>query len=353
MSQQNEFLATVLKHGANHFAGDAANRLLESAPDSQGALRSDDVSLWKNWLAERVEELSAAVSAQKSDIFTEKVRWAGSLFAARNVSSSNVQRALECLRGVLSHELPEGTRSLADEYLRDAVAAAGDTAGHDEAALTADTPEGKLAASYLLTILEGDRHRAISLILDAAEQGATITDLYVRVLGPALREVGQMWVNDEINIADEHFATATTKTVMTRLRAAVGDQPPNGKTVVAAAVQDNQHDLGLLMVADIFEVHGWRTITLGANVPVVDLAQAVETFDADLLLISAALSGQLPAVRDTIRAVRGREPTRDTKVLVGGPAFAGLADLAIQYGADGHAANAIEALEIGNRLVGL
>jgi methanogenic corrinoid protein MtbC1 len=173
------------------------------------------------------------------------------------------------------------------------------------------------------------------------------------VLAPAQREVGRMWLNDEINVAEEHFATATTKMVMSQLSGRAEPQARNGKTVVAASVPDNQHDLGLQMVADVFELHGWRTISLGANVPVPDLVHAVESFQADLLLISAALGKHLTTVRDTIGAMRHHDPTRNTKILVGGTAFAGLADLAEQYGADGHAANATEALDLANRMVGL
>jgi methanogenic corrinoid protein MtbC1 len=107
------------------------------------------------------------------------------------------------------------------------------------------------------------------------------------------------------------------------------------------------------MIADIFETHGWRTISLGANVPIPDLVQAAEAFEADLLLISAALTNHLPALRDSIQAVRHHEPTRDVKILVGGAAFHNVEELASQFGADGYAADALEALDVGNRLVGV
>jgi methanogenic corrinoid protein MtbC1 len=219
--------------------------------------------------------------------------------------------------------------------------------------LAGDTEEGKLAASYLLALLEGDRQQAAAIVRQAASAGWRVSDLYQRVLAPAQREIGRMWLNDEINVAEEHFATATTKMIMSQLRGSEEVLPPNGKTVLAAAVRDNQHDVGLQMVANVFEMHGWRTILLGANVPIPDLVQATEAFQADLLLISAALGKHLTDVRDTIRAIKQYEPTSHAKILVGGTAFAGLADLADQFGADGYAANATDALQLGNRLVGL
>jgi methanogenic corrinoid protein MtbC1 len=265
----------------------------------------------------------------------------------------NIAKAIESLRSVLEKELPEDTQSLANEYLSGAITAIDQEPSHQTAELAADTDEGKLAASYLLALLEGDRQKAISIIHDAASRGWSLTDLYLRVLSPAQAEVGRMWMNDEVNIAEEHLATATTKMVMAQLRGKAELQPPNGKTLIAAAVPGDDHDVGLQMVADVFEIDGWQTISLGANVPTPDLIQAAETFQADLLLISAALANHLTTVRDTIQAVRQYPPTSRIRIMVGGTAFTNVADLAEQYGADGYATNASEALKLANQLVGL
>jgi methanogenic corrinoid protein MtbC1 len=353
MPQPNEFLATLLRRGSSAFAGFAASEMLESQPATAEGLGAELLAPWRAWLADRVEELAVAVSAGKPNLFAEQVRWATSLFAARSVPVQNIETALESLRSVLAKELPENTHSVVSEYLSSAVSAVKSAGSAETAELAGNTNEGKLAASYLLALLEGDRQKAISIIHDATSEGWNVVDLYLRVLAPAQREVGRMWLNDEINVAEEHFATATTKMVMSQLRAVGQALPPNGKTVVAAAVPDNQHDVGIQMVADIFEMHGWRTISLGANVPTSDLVQATETLQADLLLISAALSRHLDAARDTIRAIRQRDQTKDMKVIVGGTAFNGVPDLAEQYGADAYAADATEALQLGNQLVGL
>ena len=353
MPQPNEFLATLLQRGGSAFAGFAAAEMLEAQLVAAEGLGADPLALWKAWLSDRVEELAVAVSAGKPELFAEQVRWAASLFAARSVPVGNIETALESLRTVLAKELPENAYSVANDYLSNAVTALHEAGSRETAELAADTEEGKLAATYLLALLEGDRQKAIAIIHDAASEGWSVADLYLRVLAPAEREIGRMWLNDEINVAEEHLATATTKMVMSQLRGRGQAQPPNGKTVVAAAVPDNQHDVGIQMVADIFEMHGWRTISLGANVPTPDLVQSTETFQADLLLISAALSRHLDAVRDTVRAIRQHDPTKHTKILVGGAAFAGVTDLAEQYGADGYAADATEALQLGNRLVDL
>ena len=178
-------------------------------------------------------------------------------------------------------------------------------------------------------------------------------DLYLRVLQPAQEELGRMWLLGEINVAEEHFATTTTRLVMAQLHAREVCGPSNGKTLVAAAVAGNQHDLGIQVVADLFEMDGWRVIQLGSNVPADDLAQAVEFYQADLVALSVSLATQLPALEEAIAAVRASQRGVTVKILVGGCGMMGTAELAKSKGADDYASNAVEAVARGNALVGL
>ena len=162
-----------------------------------------------------------------------------------------------------------------------------------------------------------------------------------------------MWLLDEINVAEEHCATATTRLVMAQLHAREVCGPANGKTLVAAGVAGNQHDLGIQVVADLFEADGWRVIQLGSNVPADDLAQAVEFYDADLVALSVSLATQLTALEETIAVVRTNGRDAAVKILVGGCGMMGIANVAKSYGADDYASDAPEAVARGNALVGL
>jgi MerR family transcriptional regulator, light-induced transcriptional regulator len=162
-----------------------------------------------------------------------------------------------------------------------------------------------------------------------------------------------MWVLGEINVAEEHFATATTRLVMAQLQARTLGRPANGKTVVAAAVAGNQHDLGIQMVADLFEAGGWRAIQLGANVPGEDLAQAVEFYNADLVALAFAMPNQLPALKDAISAIRASQFGTRVKIIVGGSLMPDATEIVKACGADGFANDALDAISLGNAMVGL
>lgn len=150
-----------------------------------------------------------------------------------------------------------------------------------------------------------------------------------------------------------NLASHTTKMVIGQLLSRAEFQPPSGKTVLTAAVAGNRHDIGLYAATDFFEMAGWRTIQLGADVPIPDLVQAVEFFDVYLLALSASLNIQIETLKSTIRAVRGGSRGNLVKILAGGLAFADADNLPGELGADGYATNPDEAVRLGGHLVGL
>lgn len=353
MSENSEFLARVLKTGARAYAAYASNELLDLHPEAKDGLGPDPFSAWQCWLAVRVEELAAAVAAGQPGLFTSQVHWGKAVLEARGVSAEHFRAALTGLGSVLAKELPEQVRTLAARYLDEALDAFDEQRTDVRARLLPDTAHGRLASTYLLALLEGDRRTASRVILDAIDQPERVRKIYLRVLLPAQEELGRMWLTGEINVAEEHFASHTTKMVMGQLLSHAEFQPRNGKTVLTAAVAGNRHDIGLYAVADFFEMAGWRTIQLGADVPIGDLGQAVGCFDADLLALSASLNVQLETVKSTIQTVRSGPRGNAVKILAGGLAFADSGKLAREMGADGYAANPDEAVRLGCQLVGL
>jgi len=201
--------------------------------------------------------------------------------------------------------------------------------------------------------LEGDARRAMALVLDAARQGRPVRTLYLDVLVPALTETGRMWLVGESCVAEEHFVTATTVSLVHRLMTVAEAAPPNGKTAVVAAVEGNRHDVAAQMLANLLELEGWRVIRLGADVPVVEVVVAVRAFEADALLLSASLGTQLEALRQTVREVRATAGDTGVKVLVGGAALAPASQFASRLGADATPGDVGEAVATAARLVGL
>lgn len=351
MDQTNEFAAAILRKTTGALAACAADDLLKAQPEAGKHFGTDPFEAWKNCLARRLEELSAAVAVSRPEIFVEQYQWSVTAGCARGARASDFRAAMESLRTVLERELPDRARAHVLAVVDKVLEAPDCDTAVQPSGFSVDSDEQRLSASYTLAVLEGNRRRAIQMLLDAAESGMRVEDIYVRVLIPAQREIGRMWQAAEINIAEEHFATETTRTAISRLYAHAHIRPPNGKTVISAAITDNDHCVALDVISNLFEFDGWRVITLGKSMPLTDLVQAVAFFEADLLALSVALRIQLPQVQACVEAVRRGQ--RPVKILVGGTAFDGQGDLALELGADRYGATAEEAIAAGRELVGL
>lgn len=195
---------------------------------------------------------------------------------------------------------------------------------------------------YMTALQEGNNQQALYVVRSALAQGIDVRDLYLDVLQPALYEVGRLWENESLTIAQEHLATAMTQRVMAQLHAqAFGRPAPGrmivsalGRTLIAACVSGEQHELGLRMVADFFEIEGWDVYYLGANVPARDIVRMVNTQKADLLAISVTTVNNLVRAGELIRAVRISPIGPYVKILIGGQPFNRTPELYTALGAD-------------------
>lgn len=353
MNQNNRMSARYIVHSARPLAGYAASEFLQACPELAAHLGPGASERWRQVFVQLLEELSVSLFANRPGMFVDYAAWMRGLLRSRDLPDGGLESAMQTLCEVLTAELPAAAAAAAIDVCHKALDALKTTAAVVDVPLSADTADGRLACGYLLALLEGDGDRATRLILEAAEAKTPVSVLYMNVLIPAQQEAGRMWHNAEINIAEEHFTTATTRSVMARLAGYAVRKAPNGKTILTSSVSGNQHDLGMQAVAEFFGMDGWRVIQLGADLPMHDLAQAVDFYQADLVGLSVTLRPQIPLLAKTIEAIRGGGHGETVKILVGGRAFLGNTDLPAILGADGYASNPIEAVAVGNALVGL
>jgi len=351
MTRPNAFAAELLEASASAYAAGAASRLLADVPAIKARYGTGAAASWKTYYVQRLMELAAAVRVGAPAAFAARAVWQHKAFAARALDTADVAASLARLRSVLIEELPAEAGALCASYVDRASAALLMGIAPDSSELDPSDPSGALALKYLAACLEGDPRRAIALIVDAFKTTDSLERIYLDVIFPALREIGRMWHGAEATIAEERVVTETTRRLMCLLTSARARSADVGRTVVAAAVAGNAHDIGVRAVADFFEVAGWRSLCLGPDVPPAEIATAVQYFGADLVVLATTLTTQLRSLEQTIAAIRsgGGE---SVKILVGGSALTEAPELWRQLGADGYAA-AADAVRAGSELVGL
>lgn len=206
---------------------------------------------------------------------------------------------------------------------------------------------------YLKALRKGNRQYALSVALQALEEGIDLCDLYVEVFQPAMHEIGQLWEANQLTVAQEHLATAITQSVMAQLYAHLPPSPPNHLTMVATCIGSELHELGIRMVADLFELEGWDVYYLGANVPTEDVVSMVNERRADLLAISVTLNTHVPYARELIQAVRASPIGSHIKIMVGGQPINRSPTISRAIGADTTASDAREAIKRAKELFGI
>ena len=116
----------------------------------------------------------------------------------------------------------------------------------------------------------------------------------------------------------------------------------DGGQVFLGGLADEQHSLGLAMVAEFFVQDGWG-VTVGPPLGLEEIGDAVAARWYDVVGLASALQERVPRVAEAITAVRRRSCNPDVVVLVGGQAFAGRRELVTEVGADGWAPDAVQA----------
>lgn len=341
--KSTRFTATLLRQGAGGFAGLIAGRTLARI----GVERDGEFDAWREHFRTLVLELAAAVDDGSSDQFARQVEWTRAAFVERGLETEALQVGLAAVGEVLEEELPPQALDPIPSFLR---AAQLEIEASPRASEPEDSPYASLVEGFLDDLRGWDAAAGTHRVLDTiARGGLTVADALEEVLPAILREVGRRWHTAAVNVAGEHFTTQTVGRLIGRL---VELGPPlerEAPKVLLSMIAGDAHELGLRIVAALFELDGWRTVCLGANTPIEDLTQCAQEFDPDLVALGATLNTQRAVVARAIERLRAERPGQ--AVLVGGSAFAGLSETAGEVGADAHATSPRDAVRRARALL--
>ena len=193
----------------------------------------------------------------------------------------------------------------------------------------------------------GDEAGSWSIVQSAVANGIEPAELYIDVLTPALRTIGDRWVRGELSVADEHQASVVVSRIIGRLGPRFTRPGRSRGTVVLGAAPGDQHGLPSALFADLLRGAGFTVADLGADTPVASFVDAAR--DAERLVavgVTVTTPGNQDAVADTIRALR---EVTDVPIVVGGHGLDS-PDQASALGADHWTTDARQALALFDEL---
>lgn len=217
--------------------------------------------------------------------------------------------------------------------------------------MTTDLTE--LKTRYVAAQLAGDRREALRLVLaEGIEKGATVLEVQLQVIQEAQREIGRLWQENTISIAQEHMATAISNMALSHIYDFASRAPANGKKIVVACVEGELHDFPARLVSDALDLAGFEVRYLGASVPTDSLLTFLEQEKPDLLALSATMTFNVPSLRATAQRVRA-ETGGKLPIAIGGGACQWMKGIAEDLGADATGCDASEMVAAASRLLGV
>jgi methanogenic corrinoid protein MtbC1 len=173
-------------------------------------------------------------------------------------------------------------------------------------------------------------------INELMERGITPEVLYLDLLAPTARRLGQMWDDDVCDFVQVTLALGRVQQVLRSL-STITLHPTEalaGRALLSCA-DGEQHSLGLFIVAELFAKAGWEVVI---SAPVTNSLSAVDMVREewfDVVGFSVACDNRLPVLKREIRALRAVSRNQALRIIVGGRVFDEHPGLAERLGADG------------------
>jgi methanogenic corrinoid protein MtbC1 len=298
-----------------------------------------------------LQYLIESVRFNNPDLFNKYLQWASGMLESRKIPISDLKRNLFFISSACRTLLNDNAYNITGRFLESGLAALENVPSEPQTYLLPEHPLHDEAKHYLKLLLKADRQGARVLLNSLLANGQSITDIYEYIFQLTQYEIGLLWQTNKISVTHEHYCTAVTQTLMAGLYNVVLTGHGNSKKMVGCAVSGELHEVGIRMLTDFFEVDGWDTYYLGANMPDNNLITALCDQEANLLCISATSPFHLGKVESLITKVRNVPQLNQMKILVGGYSFNTTLELWKQVGADGHALNARQAIKLANTLI--
>jgi len=350
MFEADRFAARILQEGNSGYAGFAAARLLQDAPELHERYGAKALAGWKDNLSHRLEEISIALDTGHSEFLMADIKWERLSFQAREFPESDLAMGLDSLACVLGESLPEKAQKSVLNLLDEARRSFDTPVLPTNSYLDPAQPAHRHAMKFMQSALDGDVRKAVADLRSLATGDTGPIGVAQDIIVPAQREIGRMWHNAEATICEEHLVTEACLQALIAISHSCETKPANGKTVMLASVAGNQHDLGIRLLALDFQLEGWRSINLGTDMPAKEMKAAALKYQPDLVILSAALSVQLPALEQAVACIKDALAEK-AFILIGGRALSGLDKEARLFGANATGTSLEQARDIGQRLL--
>lgn len=284
-----------------------------------------------------------------NSVFLSMAAGAGLSSCIANPGNARLRESAAASRLLLGQD-PDATAFIRD--YSDWSSGSGSTQGGGSSARqTTSSPQAQAGPLTLYdAVIRGMREEAVPLTRQELDKGHEPFALVNEQLIPAITEVGNKYERKEYFLPQLLRSAETMQAAFAILKPLL--QVDAGKAasrkVVMATVEGDIHDIGKNIVNLMLGNHGFEVVDLGKDVKAEVIVEQAIQHGAKLIGLSALMTTTMVRMKDTVDLLKamGRD---DVKVFVGGAVVTEA--FADAIGADGYAADAVEAVRLASRLL--
>ncbi len=232
---------------------------------------------------------------------------------------------------------------------------------HREAPAARDRADGRLVPGraeveeLVRLALAHEADVASAFVSALREQGVAVEALYLDLLAPAARRLGELWSADLADFVEVTVGLCRLQRVAHALRGSLPEEdesPAGERRALLVAVPGEQHTFGLSLVAEFFRRAGW-SVTSEPLRNVQDLLDLVRREWFSVVGLSVSGETRIAGLASVILGVRRVSCNRAVRVMVGGRIFNERPELVAQVGADATAPDGRQAVAQAQSLLEL
>ncbi len=192
-------------------------------------------------------------------------------------------------------------------------------------------------------VISGKRKDVKTIVPELLEAGEDPVNLLEEALIPAMGIVGERFKNNDIFVPEMLVSARAMKEAMKIIEPKLLEAgvKPKYKALIGT-VEGDLHDIGKNLVATMWKGAGFDVIDLGVNVTPDKFVESIAEHQPDIVGLSALLTTTMPAMRETVTAIR-EAGHASVKILIGGAPIT--QTYANEIGADGYSRDAASAVE--------
>jgi MerR family transcriptional regulator, light-induced transcriptional regulator len=173
----------------------------------------------------------------------------------------------------------------------------------------------------LQALIDGQHDVVREIVVSLLVAGHDLSAIFDTAVAPALHELGERWSCGDVAIYEERRACEVCMGMLRELRNRLQPSRRTGRQkAIGATLEHDVYTIPVTMAELVLLDAGWNATSLGSNLPVDTLRDAIETLRPDLFWLSVSYVENADTFQTELAILKDAAETIGCRFIVGGQA---------------------------------